>query len=82
MNKTLPILGNEKEQQQIEFYEKLLGELIFSRATKNFRMFYFTRPTGWVLKKVRLQHWLHTKTAFIWYNIYLNINLYWYINIL
>ena len=25
MNKTLPALGNEKEQQQIEFYEKLSG---------------------------------------------------------
>ena len=29
MNKTLQTLGNEKEQQQIEFYEKLSGELIF-----------------------------------------------------
>ena len=39
MNKTLSTLGNEKEQQQIKFYEKLLGELIFSRATKNLKMF-------------------------------------------
>ena len=46
MHKTLPTLGNEKEQQQIKFYEKLLGELIFSQATKNVRMFYFTCPTG------------------------------------
>ena len=45
MNKTLPTLGNEKEQQ-IEFYEKLSGELIFSRATKNVKMFYFIRSTG------------------------------------
>ena len=46
MNKTLPTLGNEKEQQQIQFYEKLSGELIFSRATKNVKMFFFTRSTG------------------------------------
>ena len=45
MNKTLPTLGNEKEQQQIKFYEKWSGELIFSRATKNLKMFYFTRRT-------------------------------------
>ena len=51
MNKTLPTLGNEKEQQQIKFYEKMSGELIFSRATKYLKMFYFTRPTGRVLKK-------------------------------
>ena len=46
MNKTLPTLGNEKEQQQIEFYKKLSDELIFSRVTKNLKMFHFTRPTG------------------------------------
>ena len=34
MHKTLPTLGNEKEQYQIKFYEKSLGELIFSWATK------------------------------------------------
>ena len=51
MNKTLPTLGNEKEQQQIKFYEKLSGKLIFSQATKNLKMFYFTRLTGRVLKK-------------------------------
>ena len=51
MNKTFPTLGKEKEQQQIKIYEKLLGELIFSQATKNLKMFYFTRPTGRVLKK-------------------------------
>ena len=51
MNKTLPTLGKEKEQQQIKIYEKLSGKLIFSRATKNLKMFYFTRPTGRVLKK-------------------------------
>ena len=50
MNKTLPPLGNAKEQQ-IKFYEKLLGKFIFSRATKNLKIFYFTRPTGRVLKK-------------------------------
>ena len=50
MNETLSTLGNEKEQQQIKFYEKLSGELIFSRATKNLKMFYFTHPTGRVLK--------------------------------
>ena len=51
MHKTLPTLGNVKEQLQIKFYEKSLGELIFSRATKNLTMFYFTRLTGRVLKK-------------------------------
>ena len=49
MDKTLPTLGNEKEQQQIKFCEKLPGDLIFLRATKNLKMFYFTRPTGQVL---------------------------------
>ena len=51
MNKTLPTLGNEKEQQQVKFYEKLSGESIFSWVTKNLKMFYFTRPTGRVFKK-------------------------------
>ena len=51
MNKALPTLGNEKEQQQIKFYEKLSGESIFSPVTKNLKMFYFTRPTGRVFKK-------------------------------
>ena len=51
MNKTLPTLKNEKEQQQIKLYEKLSGELIFSQASKNLKMFYFTRPTGRVIKK-------------------------------
>ena len=50
MSKTLPKLENKKEQQ-IKFYEKSLGELIFSQATKNLKMIYFTHPTGWVLKK-------------------------------
>ena len=51
MQKTLPILGNEKEQKQIEFYEKSLDELIFSQATKNLKITYFSWPTGQVLKK-------------------------------
>ena len=51
MHKTIPTLGNEKEQQQIKFYEKLSGELIFSRTIKNLKMFYFTHPAGRVLKK-------------------------------
>ena len=42
----LPTLGNEKEQKQIEFYEKSSGELIFSGATKNLKIIYFTGPTG------------------------------------
>ena len=29
MHKTLPALGNEKEQKQIKFYENLLSELTF-----------------------------------------------------
>ena len=51
MHKTTPTLRNEKEQQQIIFYEKSSGELIFSGATKNLKMIYFTCPTGRVLKK-------------------------------
>ena len=51
MYKILPTLGNEKQQLQIKFCEKSLSELIFSRASKNLKMFYFTRPTGRVLKK-------------------------------
>ena len=42
MQKTLPILGNEKEQKQIEFYKKSLDELIFSQATKNLKITYFS----------------------------------------
>ena len=52
MHKTLPTLGNEKEQQQIKFYQKSLGELIFSQATKNLKIIYLTCPTGRVLKKL------------------------------
>ena len=51
MHKMLPALGNEKEQQQIKFYEKWLGELIFLWVTKKLKMFYFTSMTGRVLKK-------------------------------
>ena len=50
MHKTLPILGNEKEQQKIKFYEKLLSKLIFLLVTKNLKMTYFTQPTGQMLK--------------------------------
>ena len=51
MHKTLPTLGNEKEQKQIKFYEKSLGKLIFSQATKNLKIIYFTFLGGRVLKK-------------------------------
>ena len=51
MHKTLPTLGNEKEQQQINFYKKLLRQVEFLRATKNLNRVYFTRLTGRVLKK-------------------------------
>ena len=51
MHKTLPTLGNEKEQKQIKFYEKSLGKLIFSQATKNLKIIYFTFLSGRVLKK-------------------------------
>ena len=56
MNKTIPTLGSVKEQKQIKSYKKLLGELIFSQATKNLKMFHhFTHLTGRVFKK--LHHW-------------------------
>ena len=51
MHKTLPTLGNEKEQKQIKFYEKSLAKLIFSQATKNLKIIYFTCLSGRVLKK-------------------------------
>ena len=51
MHKPLPTLGKEKEQKQIEFFEKLSGELIFSRVTKNVKIIYITHLTGQVLKK-------------------------------
>ena len=51
MHKTLPKLGNEKELQEIKFYKKSSGKLIFLQATKNLKMFYFTRPTGQLLKQ-------------------------------
>ena len=39
----------EKKQQQIKFYKKSLGKLISLRATKNIKMFYFTRSMpDWV----------------------------------
>ena len=37
MNKILPTLGNEKEQWEIKFYKKLLGESIFLWVTKNLK---------------------------------------------
>ena len=52
MHKTLPTLGNEKEQQQIKFYEKSLGEFIFLRATKNPK-----NPDWASAQKLRLHYW-------------------------
>ena len=40
-----------RKNKNIKFYEKWLGKLIFSQATKNLKMFYFTHLTGQVLKK-------------------------------
>ena len=34
----IPTLGNEKEKQQIKFYEKSMSELIFLWATKSLKM--------------------------------------------
>ena len=55
-NKTLPTLGSEKEQQQIKFNEKLSGELIFLRATKNLKNVLFHLPNWAIAQKVRLHH--------------------------
>ena len=52
MHKTLPTLGNEKEQWEMKFFEKLFSELIFFWATKNLKMFYFICLTRQVLKKI------------------------------
>ena len=51
MLKTLLKLTNQKEQCQIKFYKRSLGELIFSWATENLKMFHFTHSTGQMLKK-------------------------------
>ena len=59
MNKTLLTFGNEKEQQQIKFDEKLSGKLIFSWATKNLKMCYFTR---------RLRQGLKSKVTALYIN--------------
>ena len=50
-HETLPTLGNEKEQQQIKFPEKLLGELIFLQMTKNLKNALWASA-----QKVRLHH--------------------------
>ena len=50
IHKTLPTLGNKKEQKQTEFYKKSSGNLIFLQATKNLKIIYFTCLTGWVLQ--------------------------------
>ena len=55
MNKTLPTLGNEKEQQETKFYEKLLGQLIFLRVTKNLKVL-FHLPNWASAQKVSLHH--------------------------
>ena len=59
MHKTLTTSGNEKEQYQIKFYKKSSGELIFSWATKNHKVFYLTCLTEWVLKNklIPLNSW-------------------------
>ena len=36
-------VGNEKKQNQIKFYDKSLGKLIFSQVTKNLKIIYFTK---------------------------------------
>ena len=51
IHKALSTLGNKKEQQQVKFYEKLLGEMIFLQVTENLNMICFTRLAGRVFKK-------------------------------
>ena len=46
MHKTLPTLGNMKEQKEIKFYKQLSSEMIFLLATKILKKIYFPRPTG------------------------------------
>ena len=58
MHRTPPTLGNEKEQQQINFYEKSPGKLIYSRDTKNLWMI-FHLPNWRSAQKVRLYHWIY-----------------------
>ena len=54
MHKSLPTLGNKKEQQRIKFYEKSSGELIFLRTTKNFK---------WSISLARLSKWSKSKVT-------------------
>ena len=71
MHNTLPKLGNGKEQQQTKFYKKLSGELIFSRATKNLKMFYFIHMTGRGLEMLRLQFRLTQISTLVSFKRYL-----------
>ena len=50
IHKIFPTLGNKKEQWQNS--EKSSGELIFSRATKNLKIIYFTQKANLAQKKV------------------------------
>ena len=56
VDKVLPTLGNEKEQQQIKSYKKIWGELIFSRATKNLTNNLFQLPDWAAAQKLRLHY--------------------------
>ena len=74
MHKTLPSLGNEKEQQQIKYYKKSPGKLIFLWESKNLKIFYFIRLTGWMLKN--LYHW--TADASNWLILIVKSKLKWF----
>ena len=65
VDKVLPTLGNEKEQQQIKSYKKIWGELIFSRATKNLTNNLFQLPDWATAQKLRL-HYIVTHYCIIY----------------
>ena len=66
MHKTFSVLGKWK----IAISWKIIGWVDFLPATKNLKMFYFTRPTGRDDQKVRLHHW------YIYIYIYIYLILY------
>ena len=58
MNKTLPTLGNEKGQQQVEFYQKNIWRVESQNVL-------FHSPDWVSAQKVRLYHWTPLTTRII-----------------
>ena len=79
MHKTLPIIGNEKEQQQIKFYSKLSGELILPQATKNLKIIYlFARLGACSKSKVKTTVFWKNRVHYKHFPCKIKLNNYWY----